>query len=178
LTAFNDSYPSGQTATVQVHVAERPVHFVALTNTTPVFPFLSWETAATNLQDAVSADPLPGRLVLVAPGVYSNNFDIPNLGPTGVALSNIITVQSIAGPATTRIDGSGIARGARVENHSILSGFTLANGRTPVGSDAGESGGGIWCEPFGVVSNCVVVSNTAYWRGSGVFQGIVFNTQI
>jgi hypothetical protein len=178
LTAFNGSHSSGQTATVQVHVVERPVHFVALTNTTPVFPFLSWATAATNVQDAISADTLPGRLVLVAPGVYSNYFDIPNLGPTAVALSNIITVQSIAGPEVTRIDGSGIARGARVGNHSILSGFTLANGRVPVGSDAAESGGGIWCEPLGVITNCVVVSNSAYWKGSGVFQGIVFNSEI
>ncbi len=39
LRAYNESYPGGVTATVMVHVALQPVHYVALTSPHPVAPY-------------------------------------------------------------------------------------------------------------------------------------------
>src|ERR1039458_927850 len=102
LWAFNDSYPEGVSATVTVRVLDHPVQYVALGNTNPVAPYLSWATAATNIQDAVDAW-VPGALVLVTNGTYATggklnangNFDI-------VVVDKPLTVHGAATPAASR----------------------------------------------------------------------------
>jgi hypothetical protein len=37
------------------------------------------------------------------------------------------------------------------------------------------SGGGIYCEPGGMVSNCIVVGNSAFHNGAGGFQGVYYD---
>ena len=50
LTAFNESNPEGVRASFAVQVRTPPLHYVALASTNPVPPFLSWETAAADIQ--------------------------------------------------------------------------------------------------------------------------------
>jgi hypothetical protein len=100
------------------------------------FPYASWETAATNIQQAIQAETLPGRLVLVTNGVYRLGTVEWN-GQNRVALSNAVVVRSVNGPRVTVIEGAvnGV-RCAYVGAGSLLSGFTLRNG-------SAESGGGV-----------------------------------
>ena len=96
--AFNNSNPGGVSTTILVHVAVDN-HYVDINNTNPVAPYTSWATAATNIQDAVDAAMLPGGQVFVTNGVYASGGGLP-FGPltNRVAITNIITVQSMNGP--------------------------------------------------------------------------------
>lgn len=180
---YNDSHPGGVSATALVWVVRQPVYYVNAANGTPMFPYADWGSAASNIQDAIDAGTLPGRLVLVTNGVYNTGGRLV-LGSTSnrVVLTGAVLVQSVGGPAVTQIAGAAEANGAircvYVDGKSVLSGFTLTNGHT-VTSGYGTrdlSGGGAWCETGGVLTNCLVVSNTAnYGGGGGAYRGTLIN---
>ena len=85
LRAYNESYPQGITATVMVHVAAQTIHYVKLDNATPIAPYTSWATAATNIQDALDAVNQVGALVLVTNGIYATGGRVVDgtLGQSG-----------------------------------------------------------------------------------------------
>ncbi|MFO1476379.1 MAG: choice-of-anchor Q domain-containing protein [Verrucomicrobiota bacterium] len=157
----------------------------AATNATP--PFSDWSTAAGNIQDAVDAA-AAGDLVLVNDGVYGTGTRVIYGSLTNrVAIDKAITVQSLNGPAAAIIQGEGDVRAwsfsvrcVYLTNGAMLSGFTLTNGVAPTaaGMITNSSGGGAWCETLGVVSNCVIAGNEAYFNGGGVFGGTAVNCVI
>ena len=76
-----------------------------------------------------------------------------------------LTLLSVNGPEFTVIDGGGAARCAYLTNGAYLSGFTLTNG-------AGDYGGGVYCESHAaIVSNSVLVGNSASTYGGGAYSG-------
>jgi PKD repeat protein len=171
LTGYNDSDPGGVTATVVVTVSAA-VHYVNPASAHPVFPYGSWETAATNIQDAIGAGTLPGRLVLVTNGVYRlGTVAIEEVNR--VALTNAVVVRSVNGPEVTVIEGeTNSVRCAYVGNGSVLSGFTLTKGRATYG-------GGVCCESFGVVTNCTLTENSAVnGDGGGASGGTLYNCML
>lgn len=186
LCAYNDAYPGGITATTLVHVVVQPVHYVAAGNSTPIPPYASWETAATNIQDAVDAATAAGALVLVSNGVYGTGGRVVYGTRTNrLAVTKPITVQSVSGPSVTAIQGyqvpgtttgQGAIRCAYLSGGATLTGFTLTNGAT--GDTAStwfldeELGGGVWCDSSSaVVSNCVLIANAAFDYGGGSSYG-------
>ena len=184
LTAFNDSNPGGVSATVTVQVVTQPIHYVSLAGTNPISPYLSWDTAATNIQDAIDAASVAGAVVLVSNGVYNVGGRVVYGSMTNrVAVNKPFAICSVNGPAFTAIEGlttndSSCIRCVYLTNDAALIGFTLTNGATIQGSDYVHewSGAGVWCESSSsVVSNCVFVNNTAQGEGGGIYGGTLAN---
>jgi len=160
---YNESWPGGISATAMIHVVAPSVHYVSAGGTNPIAPYLSWATAATNIQDAVdAASSLPGTLVLVTNGVYA----MGGHEESRVVVDKPLFVQSVQGPDKTFIDGGGTNRCVVLTNRTRLSGFTLTNGY------ASGEGGGVWCASVdAVVNNCVLAGNQAVRRGGGAYSG-------
>jgi hypothetical protein len=190
LRAWNESFPAGVVATAAVHVVAQPVHYVAQSSSSPLPPYNSWATAATNIQDAVDAALEGGALVLVSNGVYRSGSKIVYGVSNRVAVTRAIVVQSVNGPGLTMVqgyqvpgttNGASAVRCAYLTNGALLSGFTLTNGATPVSGDAYKqrSGGGVWCEPINaLVTNCTIIGNSASDSGGGACYGTLRNCVI
>ena len=183
LRGYNETWTDGVAATVNVQVVEVPVHYVTLDSTNPVPPYLSWATAATNIQDAIDAAHMPGALVLVTNGTYAVGGQAVYATTTNrVAITRPIVVRSVNGPAVTSIKGLGplgdaAVRCCYVGPNAMLAGFTLSGGFTRSFGDSTRSlnGGGAWCDADGVLSNCVLVGNTAQSEGGGVYGGTCYD---
>jgi PKD repeat protein len=169
LTAYNDSYPGCVSATVQVQVTATEVFYVNAANTTPLPPYTNWAGAATNIQYAIDAGKQPGRVVLVADGVYATGASsVDGVVTNRVVVPQGVEVRSVNGPAVTFITGGGF-RCAYVAANSVLNGFTLTNGYSS------QDGGGAWCEKLAVVTNCTLSGNSAASSGGGVNGGTLNN---
>jgi hypothetical protein len=186
LTGYNESNPGGVSATVTVHVVEATVHYVSIGSASPAAPFTSWATAAANIQDAIDATSLPGSLVMVSNGVYNTGGKVAYGAMTNrVAVTKPVTVQSVNGSAVTVIEGNPIlssaVRGVYLTNGAALKGFTVTRGATINSGDETRemTGAGIWCpSTSALVSDCLVISNSAYWDCGGVVGGTLSNCTI
>jgi hypothetical protein len=178
LRAFNETYPAGVTSTTVVHIADPPVHYVRTTNPGRAFPYHSWATAATNIQEAVDAVAVPGSIILVSNGVYETGARYYRSLTNRVVVTNQVIVRSLNGPASVTITGSGpvgyrAVRGVYLANGAMLDGFTVTNGATEMESGgvpfATDSGGAVFCEsPANIVTNCVITGNAG---GAGALFG-------
>ncbi len=165
-------------------VASVVFHYVSTTNSAPQAPYLSWDTSATNLQDAIDVSN-PGDVVLVADGVYAAggrvmSGDLLNR----VALTQPITVQSLNGPSVTTIlggvttNGPTAVRCAWLTDGAILRGFTLTGGST---RNAGsttllQAGGGAWCTSSNaMLQNCIITGNLSASSGSASYSGMLLS---
>jgi hypothetical protein len=168
-------------------------YYVAVNSPNPVSPYTSWATAATNIQDAVDVS-ANGDMVLVTNGIYQTGGRmVLNAPPTNrVAVTKIITLMSVNGPAVTAIRGyqmPGTTNGADaircifLTNGATLAGFTLTNGGTYYYPPGGlwNEGGGVFCQSTNamspvssaVVSNCWLVGNSSF--GVDVAYGGILN---
>lgn len=154
--------------------ASAAVRYVDLNNPNPAAPYTSWATAAMNIQDAVEAA-VAGDEIVVTNGVYATGGRAvmdPNGFSSGlnrVAVDKAVSVRSVNGPEVTIILGLKAdldpVRCVYLTNGASLSGFTLTNG-------AASSGGGIWCAfSNAIVSNCVIIGNSASAGGGGAWGG-------
>ena len=188
LTAWNDDKPGGVSATVLVYVVEGN-HYVDSGNASPVPPYTSWATAATNIQDAVDLA-ATGGIVWVNEGVY----DTGSRATPGYACLNRlvvahdVTVRSVNGPDVTLIvgaeatgggNGADAVRGVYM-SAGFLSGFTVTHGHTRTTGNTFHdvSGGGVNMYAGGTVSNCTLSGNSASYAGGGSYYGTLTDCTI
>ena len=171
-TLTNDSLPLGVTTSLVVHVIEPPVYFVDASGSSPSPPYSSWATAALTIQEAVNLATIPGSVVMVADGVYSQGgAPLENGERSRVSVQVPIEVRSLHGPEVTVIEGS-LARRAdavrcvHLAAGALLDGFTLRSG------GAEYYGGGVLCDDSdAVLRNCVLTNNVSQFYGGGAFRG-------
>lgn len=137
-----------------------PFHYVNINSTDPVAPFISWETAATNIQDAVNAAS-SNDTVLVTNGTYLLSSEI--------MVTNDILLKSVNGRDVTIVDGQDAVRCLNLgSNACVVSGFTIRNGTK-------FKGGGIYCTDMSpVITNCTVTANHARF-GAGIYGGTAYD---
>ncbi|HXJ58027.1 MAG TPA: choice-of-anchor Q domain-containing protein [Verrucomicrobiae bacterium] len=190
LWAYQEGLSRATNATLDVQVLKQPVHYVAERNASPVAPYRTWATAATNIQDAVDAASVIGALVLVSNGVYRTGGRVAGGCSNRLAVTTPLAVRSVNGPDKTVIEGRpapGTTNGdlavrcVYLGPGSSLTGFTLTNGATRRFNHLGgfipeQSGGGVWCaSSSAMVSDCVLTGNSAYERGGGAAGGTLNN---
>jgi hypothetical protein len=154
--------------------------YVAVNSSNPAPPYTNWATAAATIQAAIDlAD--PGDVVLVTNGVYETGGRAlsPETITNRVAVTKVLTVQSVNGPEVTLIKGlrSGThVRCAYLTNGASIRGFTFTNGSA--GLFVG-GGGGIVCVTTNArVFDSIIISNNAPGNGSGVSSGTLSNCAI
>jgi hypothetical protein len=148
LRAYNESHDGAVSASVTIHMLTQPIRYVMAENPNPAAPYLTWATAATNIQDALDAASEAGALVLVTNGCY-----------TPITANNPVSVRTVNGAQVTLIDAGHSSRCVTLGNDADLSGFTLTNGLS-------QMGGGAF---GGTLSNCKLTGNSA-GNGGGAYN--------
>jgi hypothetical protein len=187
LTAYNGTYPGGVSATATVEVVTQPIHYVRPVNAGADWPYTSWITAATNIQDAIDACTLLGAKVWVVDGDYALGGRVT---PDGITTSRIVVarpvrVESAGNRDATRIVGQGpvgpaAIRCAYLARGAVFSGFTLCGGATAMGGDltGDRSGGAVLAIGVATISNCVLWGNAAWYQGGGAQGGALIGCLI
>ncbi|HEY5910019.1 MAG TPA: choice-of-anchor Q domain-containing protein [Verrucomicrobiae bacterium] len=188
LTGYNDTFPGGTSAMLTVQINAREVYYVNAANATPLYPYTNWAAAATNIQQAIDAGTQLGRLVRVTNGIYaSGGRAIFGTMTNRVVVPEGVELRSENGPLVTVIEGrpasetnsigDGAVRCVYIGTNAIVSGFTLTNGHTQVFGDSTRdpNGGAAWCELSGVITNCILIGNSAASDGGGALRGTLNN---
>ena len=179
LEAANLSGGVSATVTVQIISLAEATRYVAVDGNDEA-DGTSWATAKATIQAGVVAATTPGGLILVSNGVYAAGGAFAAGLTNRVVITNALTVRSVNGPEVTIIQGQGpmgieAVRCAYVADGTKLVGFTLTNGFTQTSYDNSGSGGGIYCDSTaGIVSNCTLTGNSAYWDGGGAYYGTLY----
>jgi hypothetical protein len=107
----------------------------------------------------------PGETVLVYPGTYFENLDVPAHSPG-------IVLLSAGGPDSVTVDGgaagSVITLGFLADSTTVIDGLTIENGMKVSGY---QIGGGVLFEDGGRLRNCVVRNNVASTGGGIAIPG-------
>jgi hypothetical protein len=164
-------------------VAQSEIRYVNFNSANPVAPFLTWETAAANIQDAIAVAN-DGDEVVVTNGVYQCG---ERTDGSFISVNKPLTLRSVNGPESTVINGSYFMRCVYLANGASLRGFTILNGYDAIGA-------GILCQSRNAfIFECVLTENTASplppispfdgdyphpSLGGGVFGGTLCNCKL
>jgi hypothetical protein len=165
-------------ATITVHVVEGADIYVSPTGN-DTWTGLDWDHAKATIQAGVDAS-MPGGTVWVTNGVYATGGKAIYGGILNrIAADKPLTVRSVNGAGTTFVMGQSSVRCAYVADGACLVGLTLTNGHANgAWYSVDAAGGGVLCEPAGVLSNCVLVGNSAYYWGGAACGGTLHHCEL
>jgi len=189
LTAYNDDYQFGVSATHTVHVVSVSDHVVYVSAGTgnDANSGTNWAEAKRTIQAGVDIQDLPGGMVLVTNGIYDAGGAVTPGGSLSnrIVVTRDITVRSVNGAAQTTIRGSQATGGGCGPDAvrcvymtaGVLEGFTLTAGHTAISGNYGlnQSGGGAHALG-GTIKRCAIIDNVANGQGGGVYKGVVENS--
>jgi len=140
-------------------------HYVSQTSPSPTPPYLSPQTAAHNIQDAVDVAS-DGDTVLVAPGDYGVTNQIN--------VTNAVRLQSTGGASETFVTGNAVVNQGLwclgISNAlAVADGFTLRRG-------TGDPGGAILVG--GTIQNCTFTNFYVSYGSIVISGGIVSNVVV
>lgn len=139
-------------------------------------PYTDWAGAATTIQAAISAS-AAGDWIWVSNGTYEAGVTPwPSLGDNRIAITTAVTVAAWDDDRTaTIIKGGTDVRPVFMADNVTLSGFTITNGHLTANNGGGIRGHGA----NSLVSNCLVIGNSASGSGGGVYSaGYLFDSDI
>ena len=151
----------------------RADHYVAQNGQTPAGLYASWETAASNIQDAVNVAEAAST-VWVGAGRYTVPSNTTNFwGSNVVYINRPLSLRSSNGvPETTIIDGQGKHRGvtwyygSANTNQFLIDGFSISNcWATNRGAGIHFFAPNVWTA---TVQNCIISDNTALSENAGL----------
>lgn len=148
--------------------------YVARGGNSPVAPYITWSTAASNIQDAVDAAATGDRIV-VSNGTYTLTNQI--------VVAKGVILEGLGGSSNTFINGNYPQTTNRcffVSNTwAVLAGFTITNGYAAGSEWGGTNGGGVYLGA-GLIRDCVISSNMAVFKGGGVYlaTGTITNSTV
>ncbi len=136
------------------------------------YPYLSWATAANDIQSAVDAG-IDGTVTLAEEGVHNLNGTL--------IITNGITLGSRSGASSATLAGNGAERCLYLgHTGAVVTGFTISNGAA-AGSGDELHGGGAYFYYSGTIRDCLITDNSAIGNGGGAYLfrgGIVMNSII
>ena len=171
--AGNNNYTPASLINTYSITDNTPIHYVAQNGQSAYPPYATWETAATNIQQAADIA-IAGDTVIVSDGVYQTGTTSAPIG-TGSQCRLIadkpITIESLNGLYVTEIRGGNEIRGAYIGNGATLSGFSISGGESSIDGDewTDKCGGGVFINTTGTVENCRIENNSATSNGGGVY---------
>ena len=149
-----------------------PAILYVATNGNAIPPYMTWETAANYIQDAIdraSSIPSSRSKIFVGPGTYNINSPLD--------LAKPVHLIGTYGPSNTIIKSSGSVRCVALSHsNAVIDSFTLTGVNY---SDYNNHGGGAYITA-GTVTNCIIKNNRIGGRGGGVYlsAGLVTHSQI
>ena len=143
--------------------------YVDANNLNPKWPYSSWGSAATSIQEAVDVA-TDGDSVFVTNGNYILTSEI--------SVTKSIRIETVNGPSETILNGNGVCRGFNLgSNECVVSGFTVTNCNAGTSSAANNGGGFLCSDNTPIITNCVITANVGH-DGGGTFGGSVYNCEI
>ena len=154
-------------------------------------PGTEWYNAFHKIQDAVNVTS-SGDTVLVAFGVYDVGTTVTPgaILENRVCITNDILLKSVNGPSDTFIVGAKASGGGNGSNAvrclymsaGVVSGFTLTNGATLTNTNLNgylnRSGGGVYGYQSTILTNCILVNNSAEYGGGGSYRCTLNNCMV
>jgi hypothetical protein len=137
--------------------------YVDLNSTDPFSPYITPETAATNIQDAINVS-TSGDEILVAAGTYLINNTIN--------ITNGITLQGTSAPQDTVIARNDAVMTSRVftVSNALIANLTVSNG---IITNSSGSGAGIYLYQ-GTISNCILTQNKLITPNNAGYGGGIY----